>query len=228
MPKSKAEIWDYFVKDATSGYAKCTLCKKEYKTSGNTSNLRDHMKRCHAGSSFHQDREEREPEEVGDSRMAVAGPSRPKQSKLHLFVAEKATQYGDQTEKKNKLDKELALMIAKDMQPFSIVTDKGFQGLCHALDPRYKLPSRTQISRVLLLNLYDEAKTRLRDMLTEARECAITADMWTSCTTDSYVTVTCHFVQDTVLRSAVLSTAVVHEDHTAENVAQAIAGVAED
>ncbi|XP_040355304.1 zinc finger BED domain-containing protein 6-like [Ixodes scapularis] len=52
--------------------------------------------------------------------------------------------------------------------------------------------------------------------------------MWTSCTTDSYVTVTCHFVQETVLRSAVLSTAVFHGAHTAENVAQAITGVAEE
>ncbi|XP_064475601.1 E3 SUMO-protein ligase ZBED1-like [Ornithodoros turicata] len=51
--------------------------------------------------------------------------------------------------------------------------------------------------------------------------------MWTSCTTDSYLTVTCHFLQETVMWS-VLSTAVFHGSHTAENVAQAIGDVADD
>ncbi|XP_064456877.1 zinc finger BED domain-containing protein 4-like [Ornithodoros turicata] len=52
--------------------------------------------------------------------------------------------------------------------------------------------------------------------------------MWTSCTTDSYLTVTCHFLQGTVMGSAVLSTTVFHGSHTAENVAQAIGDVADD
>lgn len=113
MPKAKAAVWDYFAKDARTGHAECTLRNKEYKTSGNTSNLRDHMKRYHGNVFFHEDRGQCE--EVEDACTDAAGPSKPKQSKLHFFISDKGAKYGNQTEKIKKLDKELSLMIAKDM-----------------------------------------------------------------------------------------------------------------
>lgn len=44
----KSFVWEYFAKDDVfSRYAICNLCNKTCKTSGNTSNLRDHLKRTH-------------------------------------------------------------------------------------------------------------------------------------------------------------------------------------
>ena len=37
----------FFEKSQDRKLAKCRACKREYKTSGNTSNLRDHIQRFH-------------------------------------------------------------------------------------------------------------------------------------------------------------------------------------
>lgn len=87
MPKVKAADWDYFAKDARTGHDKCTFCNKEYKTSGNTFNVRDHMKRCHENVFFHDDRGECE--EVEYAYSDVAGPSKARQSKLHFSISDK-------------------------------------------------------------------------------------------------------------------------------------------
>jgi len=46
MGKRKmSSVWSYYTNNKT--LAKCKECKKEYRTSGNTSNLQDHLKRMH-------------------------------------------------------------------------------------------------------------------------------------------------------------------------------------
>jgi len=45
-------------------------------------------------------------------------------------------------------------MIAQDLQPLSVVEDSGFREFIKALDPRYTLPSRSQIRNKLLPGEY--------------------------------------------------------------------------
>lgn len=49
FPKRKKSslVWDYFKRSSDKKLAKCYTCGREYKTSGNTSNLFDHLKRFH-------------------------------------------------------------------------------------------------------------------------------------------------------------------------------------
>lgn len=49
--------------------------------------------------------------------------------------------------KQNRL---LVKMIAKDLQPLSIVEDSGFKEYCEGLNKKYKLPSRATIRNKLL------------------------------------------------------------------------------
>uniref|UniRef100_T1PMA9 BED zinc finger n=1 Tax=Musca domestica TaxID=7370 RepID=T1PMA9_MUSDO len=42
-----SEVWSYFEKTENGEYAKCCFCSRHYKTSGNTSNMFDHLKRTH-------------------------------------------------------------------------------------------------------------------------------------------------------------------------------------
>ena len=64
-----------------------------------------------------------------------------------------------------KLDTSLVDMIATDIQPMSVVEDKGFQEFVNALDPRYVLPSRRTITRSMLPTRYehfwDELKVQM-------------------------------------------------------------------
>ncbi|XP_075161928.1 uncharacterized protein LOC142234648 [Haematobia irritans] len=45
--KRNSSLWLYFRKSTDGKFAECKTCKKMYKTSGNTSNLLDHLKRAH-------------------------------------------------------------------------------------------------------------------------------------------------------------------------------------
>lgn len=44
--KKRSDVWLYFEKRSPTS-AFCVLCKKEFKSSNNTSNLRDHLNRKH-------------------------------------------------------------------------------------------------------------------------------------------------------------------------------------
>ncbi|XP_067621856.1 uncharacterized protein [Eurosta solidaginis] len=49
-------VWKYFKKSTDKKLAKCLICQKEYRTSGNTCNLRDHLKRMHPNMENENDR----------------------------------------------------------------------------------------------------------------------------------------------------------------------------
>lgn len=49
----KSNIWQVFEKNKNS--SKCRLCLAEIKTSGNTTNLRTHLKRRHADFSLEKE-----------------------------------------------------------------------------------------------------------------------------------------------------------------------------
>jgi len=50
------------------------------------------------------------------------------------------------------------LMIAWDVQPFSMVDDDGFRDLTQRMDPKYKMPSRTYFKDKMLAKLYNELR----------------------------------------------------------------------
>ena len=121
-------------------------------------------------------------------------------------------------------------MIAIDMQPVTIVEDTGFQSLVRLLDSRYQLPSRRHIMRSLLpADMYTTRDGEIkRELLLISHE-ALTSDLWTSRTTESYLTITCHFVSSTwELKSLVLETFGFKKDHTAENIAASFQKIAEE
>ncbi|XP_076042318.1 zinc finger BED domain-containing protein 4-like [Oratosquilla oratoria] len=112
-------------------------------------------------------------------------------------------------------------MIAEDLQPVSVVEDKGFRRLLHGLNPRYQLPSRREISRTLLPNLYKHEVEKMRKELDQAKHISLTTDIWTSRQTKGFITVTAHFIsQDWTLHSAVLETVCMTKAHTSENIAE--------
>ena len=84
--------------------------------------------------------------------------------------------------------------IVKDLHPFSVVQNSGFQNLLHILEPRYTIPSRHHFSDKALPEPYEKNKTELKSNLAEAVAVALTTDGWTSSATESYVTITRNYV----------------------------------
>ncbi len=56
--------------------------------------------------------------------------------------------------------KALGEFIAKDMQPYAVVDDAGFQHLITVLEPRYNIPSCRHFSNMVIPKLYEETRSQ--------------------------------------------------------------------
>ena len=82
--------------------------------------------------------------------------------------------------------------------------------------------------RSILPARYETAKAELLGELAEVETCSITTDFWSSCNSESYVTITCHYLTSSwELKSRVLTTYQVKMGHTAENIAAELLKVAQ-
>uniref|UniRef100_H3BEN4 HAT C-terminal dimerisation domain-containing protein n=1 Tax=Latimeria chalumnae TaxID=7897 RepID=H3BEN4_LATCH len=113
-----------------------------------------------------------------------------------------------------------AKMIAKDMLPISFVEGDGFKELMEYIEPEHTAPARKTIM-ARLEKLHTECSAAVSDKLAIAEKVAITTDSWTTLNTESYVTITCHFIMESV----VLQT--MPERHIAENLADMLNTAAE-
>lgn len=93
-------------------------------------------------------------------------PTGPTQQTLRNVIARKEG-YGEGVPKKKHLDNLLMKMIVMDLQPMSIVEDRGFRRFLHGLDPKYVMPSRRDITRKHIPELYEMAVKQLRDNMRE-------------------------------------------------------------
>ena len=84
-------------------------------------------------------------------------------------------------------------MIAKDLQPLSVVEDEGFRDFVKNLDPRFQIPTRKTLRNNLLPKLYEDVKGELKTQLQSVSSVALTTDMWTSSANMSFLAVTIHF-----------------------------------
>ena len=107
----------------------------------------------------------------------------------------------------------------KDLRPINTVSGKGFQELMAFLEPGDHLPSSTHFTH-LIERKYISVKQRIRNLLQEQAEfTAITADLWTSIATESYLTVTFHYLnEEWKMKSVISGTLPLSESHIATNI----------
>lgn len=144
------------------------------------------------------------------------GPRRQEnvQNKLTSYVVRPAS-----VARQKRLDEILLKMIVTDFQPFSIVTDQGFRDYSNALDPSYKLPSRSKLTRELLPRMYADVLEGTRTKISQAEFITLTTDGWTSRNTESYIAVTAHYISSEFeTGSCLLDCYNYVERHTAENL----------
>ncbi len=203
--KQQAKCWDYFEIIEVDGVKKtrCQLCKaKLVFIGGSTSSMRAHLKNVH--------------KKTVDG--TESGPAK-RQTTLTMFHTKKKEM---PVFKQNDITKSLALMCAVDLRPVSMVAAAGFKNFCNKLNPSYHIPCRTTVTKHLQ-HLYDESKKDLIDLIADC-PVSLTTDLWTSCSTKSFITLTSHFI-DTKwkLRTKLLATRHVEERHSGEKHCQHIA-----
>lgn len=95
-------------------------------------------------------------------------------------------------------------IIVKDGQPFSMFEDEGFRNFIKILDPSYSIPSRKAV-KAMVVARYTITKEKAWAKVKQASAVSLMADMWTSMNMDAYLSVTGHYVSDSLDLATVLS-----------------------
>ena len=85
-------------------------------------------------------------------------------------------------------------MVARDLHPVSMVKGNGFRQLINFLEPGYQIPSHTHVTTVCSC-MHQVGRERVAAKLCD-RYVVLTSDIWTSVLTQSYITITVHFISD--------------------------------
>jgi hypothetical protein len=117
------------------------------------------------------------------------------------------------------ISKAIGQFIVVDMRPYSMVESVGFKQLISILEPRYEMPSRPYLSDKIVPDLYQKTRESVIHELKQAQYVSVTTDGWTSSATESYITITVHYLVDWQIRSKVLQTRQLIDAHNAENIA---------
>lgn len=113
----------------------------------------------------------------------------------------------------------IAKYMIHDMRPFSTVESQTFRNMIHECEPRYKFPCRGTFTETVIPRMFNSVSARIKGELVNAETTAWTTDSWTSRATQSYITVTAHFINsDMELCSRVLQTRQLPDSHTGEHV----------
>ena len=227
-PTAKREVWEHFGYPgnengsiATKSRVICRLCKRDMPYKNNTTNLYDHLDRHH--KEVYMKTEHYKQRQSSGSQQAH-------QPSLHETIKKAQPPFSKSSERYKKLANAVAQFIAKDLQPISVVDGEGFKRLMELAEPRFIVPSHTYVTNTLLPALYVDVQHKVKIVLSSAHYCSVTTDLWTAkyqC--KGYITLTCHLVDDNFeLKSFVLTTTEVAEDHTSENLVTVLEAIMMD
>lgn len=214
-------VWTYFgfaKNDVEQKSAKCKICRRAVARSrGNTTNLYQHLK------NHHRQQYDACTKSVDvDEDEATTSHGKSKQPSIKTAFAS-VTPYEKSSRRHSEITTAITRYIAKEMIPLNTVSGEGFQNLVHTLDRRYVVPSRTYFSQVAVPQMYAECRGKLEAELRSIGYFATTSDLWSSRTTEPYISLTLHFIDDEFhLKSRCLTTTYFPEEHTGENIASAI------
>lgn len=128
----------------------------------------------------------------------------------------------------NRLNKLVTNIIVKDLRPISFVDGSAFRELMDFVEPGYNMPHRTYFTGQIQ-QLYSSLKDKLSQQMQSAQAVALTSDIWTSPTNESYLSTTAHFIDNYWnLQRRVLACLPVDGRHTADNICTWLQETVED
>ncbi|XP_057759636.1 zinc finger BED domain-containing protein RICESLEEPER 2-like [Arachis stenosperma] len=175
--KNRSAVWDHFdVENATEKKAKCKYCGSLIQYGNGTSSMGGHLRRCKQNPN-------------NDSNKRRKTTTTPTIDERGVLNSPSASKF-DQEEARRAL---VEMFIGEEL-PFRFVESPKFRKFVHALQARFKVPSRTTLARDIGA-LYAEEKMKLQDFLSAncGRVC-LTTDTWTSIQNFTYMSLTAHFI----------------------------------
>ncbi|CAK1584211.1 unnamed protein product [Parnassius mnemosyne] len=241
MAPKKSLAWDHFM-DKGESKAECKMCKVIISYKSGVSNLTKHVQRKHISVNLVRREQEVERQEVPahasqgtqftTSNTPLQTDATPSTIRSNRVIMPTISSFlrRDCQKIKKQIDDHLMNLFIWDLQPFSIVEDKGFREFIKFAFPNYTIPSRKYFANNLLPGWYEEVKTNTKAALIEdAKSICLTTDMWTSRNNDSYLAVTGHYIDKNYrLQSVLLECKVLESRHTGLNLAEELRNVAQE
>ena len=175
---------------------------------------------------------EKEERDVKRLRIGIgtSGSGFPKgQPSIKSFV-EKVTKYDPDGGIQEAYDRALVELLSCNLLSFNLVDSPEFHKFVTLLDKRVNLKSRVTYSRYTE-QYSNEILEQVKDLIKEFSDASlsVTTDIWTSRTRDSYLSLTCHFI-DRMFRIHRWTPAVAlfNESHTGENIQAALESLIQD
>jgi hypothetical protein len=177
-----SNIWDSFIKNPTDGSkATCRKCRKvvsrgksnaKSKSWGNGP-LWNHFKTCSpAGSSS------------STTQLSLAQ------------TLSRNTPFAKESVKAKAITNAIAMMVAVDLRPYSIVENDGFKDLMKVVEPRYHMVSRKELTNTVIPEIVSDLEGKIKGSMQSSQSgINFTTDMW-KCEGQNreYMTVTAHWV----------------------------------
>ncbi|CAG4962522.1 unnamed protein product [Parnassius apollo] len=237
MAPKKSLAWDLFL-DKGENKAECKMCKVIISYKSGVSNLTKHVQRKHISVNLMRREQEVPAHALQSTQFTISNTPLPTDAPPNTIRFNTATMptisaflRRDCQKIKMQIDDHLMNLFIWDLQPFSIVEDKGFRELIKFDFPNYIIPSRKYFANYLLPGWYEEVKTNTKAALSlDAKSICLTTDMWTSRNNDSYLAVTGHYIDDKnySLQSVLLECKVLESRHTGLNLAEELRNVAQE
>ncbi|XP_053506474.1 E3 SUMO-protein ligase ZBED1-like [Ictalurus furcatus] len=227
--KTNSVVWKWFgylSSDKLQVSVRCKMCRRAVPTSsGNTSNLFHHLKQFHPieyseSQKMRHHKGLSQPVSEISPRPTSPSPAVSKEKPMQQTWIAAFMPQDKQSKRYKDITKAVTNFLAKDMMPFSMVENVGFRKMMSVIDPRYEIPGRKYFSSTAIPTLYSEVRERVQEQLKSGSYFATTADLWSSRTSEPYLSLTVHFIdQDWKLVSLCLQTVYFPEDHTGEAIA---------
>ncbi|XP_039949753.1 zinc finger BED domain-containing protein 4-like [Bactrocera tryoni] len=167
----------------------------------------------------------KEPTKEADRSDALKEPENktvgpPKRQKTIQASFEGIYAFSANGDKTIKINNALVYMVCKDNQPFTIVENEGFRNFLKVIEPRYKLPNKTTLTR-WVDDKYAALSGIIREKLSGIENLTLTTDMWSeSMSMRSFLGVTAHFGVGSELFSITLGVSQSNERHTSQHIAE--------
>ncbi len=173
--------------------------------SGNTSNMLSHLRGHYPSVSTDSTRRR---ESGGEEQL-------PNPAVLQQPLSEKS-------DRVKAITKALGEFIVKDMQPYAMLVDVGFQHLVKVLKLLYNIPSCRRFSNTVIPELYEETRRRIVKELSNRAYVALATDERTFRATESFFTGTAHHITaEYEVKNYILQTQTLYESHTSEHLSDA-------
>ena len=136
------------------------------------------------------------------------------------FILSKKEQWKHDNPKSQIIRNIIGEMICLDLQPYSIVQDRGFNKLMKHLAPNYGILSRRHFSDKIIPLMYETVKAKVKCELDEAVYVSLTSDGWTcQHNIKSFFSLTARFLTSSFeVVHVVLQVAHFPKAHTAVNI----------